>query len=100
MTEALPSNSTVAIVERARGEIRRQKRFQTILFVVVAAAAYLAAGYIGEVSLGTLAEGFFGVFTYIYDTAPTLHWATLGEDLASPGTGGSSAGCSSSGRPC
>ena len=76
------SSNPIAVFERRRIEMLRQKRFRTLIFFGVFFACLTAAVIVGEFNIITLIEGFPRTTEYIENLFPVLHWETLGADVS------------------
>jgi phosphonate transport system permease protein len=72
----------VAVYEKARAELRRARRFRTLLFAALFGAALVFSLIVGEVSLPVFIEGLPGLFSYVADTVPTIRAGHAAADLA------------------
>ena len=72
----------VAAFHRARGEMLRHKRIQTLIFLAVFAACLIAAVIAGQFKFSTLVEGIPKTTTYIEKLLPTLRWESFRTDVA------------------
>jgi phosphonate transport system permease protein len=71
-----------ALFHRQGEELRRRRRLYTIVGVVLFSALFIGSAVIGNFRPTALIEGFPKLGEYIQRTMPTLHWSTLGKDLA------------------
>lgn len=74
--------NVVADFERARGEMLRHKRAQTLIFAVMFLACLMAAVIVGRFDVVTLVVGIPRTTDYIIKLLPTLRWQSLGADVA------------------
>jgi len=72
----------VAAFERARNEMLRQKRVQTLIFIGVFIACLTAAVIVGQFNIFILIKGFPRTTEYIEKLLPVLRWETLGADAS------------------
>lgn len=72
----------VAAFKIAEVELRRTRRRRTALYGCLFVLAVAASAYMGEVSITQFIQGLPGLFNYIQDTLPPLHFHTLPGDLA------------------
>ncbi len=80
--EAPTGRDPVEAFERARAELQRSKRLQTLVGTILFLAALTASVWIGEVSLVTFFEGLPGFTNYLSDIAPRLRPGQLLSDLS------------------
>lgn len=76
------SSDPIAVFERSRKELLRQKRVQTSVFFGVFLACLVAAVIVGQFNIATLIKGFPRTTEYIEKLLPTLRWETLGADVS------------------
>jgi phosphonate transport system permease protein len=70
-----------AMVEEARREMRRGKRWTTVIGAAAFLAAFTASVFIGEVSVTEFVDGLPGLTSYLHDIAPVLRPSHLLEDV-------------------
>lgn len=75
------SSNHVAAFQRARGEMLRQKRIQTLIFIAVFLVCLVVAVIAGQFSVGALIEGLPKTTTYIEKLLPTLRRESLSADI-------------------
>ena len=76
------SSDPVAVFERARNEMLRKKRIQSVVFIGVFLACLTAAVIVGQFDIAVLIKGFPRTTEYIEKLLPVLRWETLGADVS------------------
>ncbi|MFS8035659.1 phosphonate ABC transporter, permease protein PhnE [Xanthobacter sp. AM11] len=77
----LPDEQLAPMVARYEAAVRARRRHTFIVIAVILACTVLA-GWMGEVKLSVLFANSGRLTTYFWNILPSLHWATLGTDLA------------------
>lgn len=76
------SSSRIADFEHRFQADRRTRLIWTLLYLVLFAGALLGSMQVSDFNPGKLMNGLPKAWNYIYGTFPTLHWETLGADIA------------------
>jgi phosphonate transport system permease protein len=76
------SADPVAAFERARDEMLRRKRVQTLIFAGVFLVCLAAAVIVGEFNIVVLVKGIPRTTEYVGKLFPALRWETLGTDVS------------------
>jgi phosphonate transport system permease protein len=86
MLVASPGHSTKAhqraIFDRQCAELRQRRRLHTTIGLILLVALCVGSAVIGKFNPMALIEGGPKLGEYVQRTLPTLHWSSLGADLA------------------
>ena len=77
-----PSQDAVAVFEQTRHQLRRVRRWYTLLGSTVFALVLGLSCMVGEVRPGQFLEGFGGFFHYLGDITPHIRRGTVLQDIA------------------
>lgn len=77
----MPESTPLDKFETSYRELKKTKRKQTVLIVVVFLTALVISIRVGEFSLINLYEGLPGLLNYARDTVPEMHLTSIGSDL-------------------
>lgn len=75
-------SSALPLVERQFAEVRRQKRRQTTVGILLFVVLFVGAAIVGKFNPMVLVEGAPKLTEYLARTLPVLAWDSLGRDLA------------------
>jgi phosphonate transport system permease protein len=74
--------NTLAAFERHFAKLRRARRRATALSLSLFIALFLVSAFVGSLNPSALINGAPKLGEYVQRTLPTLHWASVGTDLA------------------